>query len=137
MSISAESQLYLDQARRDLPAAQSNLDLGFYHVTVSRAYYAMFYAASALLTSQGITRSKHSGVLSAFGEFFVKPGLIEVEFAKMLGHAFDSRLDSDYDVIHRVDAATAEMVLTEARSFVARVEHYFEELANRDTDSSG
>ena len=33
----------------------------------SRAYYAMFYAAEALLQSRGLAFSKHSAVHAAFG----------------------------------------------------------------------
>jgi uncharacterized protein (UPF0332 family) len=126
MSVS-ESQRYLDRAYLDLQAARSNLQQGFYGVAITRAYYAMFYAASALLASEGISRSKHSGVHSAFGERFVKGGLIEAEYAKMLGHAFDSRLDSDYDVEFVADQALAEDVLNDARRFVDRAERYLRE----------
>jgi uncharacterized protein (UPF0332 family) len=94
-----EPGLYMDRAHDDLQASRAILGQGFYGVAVTRAYYAMFYAASALLSSKGIARSKHSGVHSAFGEHFVKTSLIEVEYAKMLANAFDSRLDSDYDVL--------------------------------------
>jgi uncharacterized protein (UPF0332 family) len=125
--VNAECRLYLEYARRDLRAAERNLDLGFPHVVISRAYYAMFYAASALLAAKGISRSKHSGVLSAFGEYFVKAGLIESEYAKMIGRAFDSRLDSDYDVAFMADEATAEDILEDAHCFLARVEQYFAE----------
>jgi uncharacterized protein (UPF0332 family) len=123
--MNAESRLYIEYARRDLRAAASNLDMGYLHVVVSRAYYAMLYAASALLSSKGITRSKHSGVLSAFGEYYVKTGLVEPEYAKMIGRAFDSRLDSDYDVVYQVDQSTAEKILIDAQRFVERVEDYF------------
>lgn len=80
----------------------------------------MFYATSALLSSQGISRSRHSGVTSAFSEYLVKPGFIEVEYAKKLGHAFDSRLDSDYDIVFTPDRALAKDVLHDARRFVDR-----------------
>lgn len=81
----SEIQLYLKRAHYDLEAAQSNLGQGFYGVAVNRSYYAMFYAASALLASEGLARSKHSGVISAFGEHFVKTGLIQVEYARQAG----------------------------------------------------
>jgi uncharacterized protein len=126
MSVS-ESQRYLDRAYQDLQAARSNLPQGFYRVSITRAYYAMFYAASALLASEGISRSKHSGVHAAFGERFVKGGLIEPKYAKMLGYAFDSRLDSDYDVEFVADQALAEDVLNDARCFVDRTERYLRE----------
>lgn len=125
--MNSESLLYLDRARRDLKAAESNLKLGYYYIAVSRSYYAMFYAASALLVSKGVVRSKHSGVISAFGEFFVRTGIIEADYAKAIGNAFDSRLDSDYDVAFTIEKEAAEDILADARQFVSRVERYFEE----------
>jgi uncharacterized protein (UPF0332 family) len=120
----AEIQLYLDRAHQDLLATQSILDQGFYGVAVSRAYYAMFYAATALLVSKGISRSTHSGVISAFGEYYVKARLVETEYAKMLANAFSSRLDSDYDITFSADQALAQAVLQDAQRFVDRVEAY-------------
>ena len=123
-----EIQLYLDRAHQDLQAAESNLNQGFYGVAVSRAYYAMFYATSALLASKGISRSKHSGVHSAFGEYFVKTGLIETEYVKMLGHAFNSRLGSDYDITFSAEQTLAKGILQDAYRFVDRVEDYLRQL---------
>lgn len=127
MTPKTEIELYLDRARQDLRAAQSNLEQGFYGVTVTRAYYAMFYAASALLSSRGISRSTHSGVISAFSQYLVKPGFIEVEYAKMLGHAFDSRLDSDYDIVFTPERALARDVLHDAHRFVDRAAKHLQQ----------
>ncbi len=122
----AEIRLYLNRSRQDLQAAESNLQQGFYGVTVTRACYAMFYAANALLVSQNIYRAKHSGVISAFGEYFVKVGLVETEYAKMLAHAFDSRLDSDYDLTFVADKSLAADLYADAQRFISRVEQYFQ-----------
>ena len=124
METPTEIGLYLNRARQDLEAAESNLQMGFYSVAVARAYYAMFYAANALLTSKAISCKRHSGVFSAFGEHFVKTGLIETEYAKMLGHAFDSRLDSDYDMTFAVEKTLAEVILSDAERFVGRAAEY-------------
>lgn len=123
----ADIRLYLERAQEDLEAASSNLQHGFYAVTVTRAYYAMFYAASALLASKGISRSKHSAVLAAFGEHFAKTGLIEADYAKSFGYAFDARLDSDYDIAFATDRTLAEGVLHEAGRFVQRCQQYLRE----------
>lgn len=120
-------RLYLNRAREDLVAAETNLQQGFYGVTISRTYYAMFYAATAILASQGLSRSKHSGVHSAFGEHFVKTGLIEPEYGRMLINAFDSRLDADYEADFTTDEKAAEALLEDARKFVARIERYLQE----------
>jgi uncharacterized protein (UPF0332 family) len=84
----------------------------------------MFYAATALLLSQGISRSKHSGVHSAFGQQFVKSGLIEPEYSRMLVNAFNVRLDSDYEVYSSIDAVLAENILHDAQQFVDRATTY-------------
>ena len=48
-------------------------------------------------------------------------------FAKMLGHAFESRLDSDYDVLFTVEKSMAQDILYDARRFVDRAERYLRE----------
>jgi uncharacterized protein (UPF0332 family) len=128
MTQQTEVELYLERARNALQQARDNLNLDYYDVTTSRAYYAMFYAASALLASKGISRSKHSGVHLAFSQYFIKPGLIEIEYAKMLGHAFDSRLDSDYDMMFSAERTLAEDVLHDAQHFVDRAERYLRQV---------
>jgi uncharacterized protein (UPF0332 family) len=124
---SADTELYLNRAYQDLQAVQGILGQGFYAIAISRAYYAMFYAASALLASKSISRSRHSGVVSAFSEYFVKTGLIEAEYARMLAHAFNARLGSDYDVAFSVDKNSAEAVIQDARRFVGRAEAYLQQ----------
>ncbi len=127
MTPQTEVELYLEKAGLALHQATDNLKLSYYDVAISRSYYAMFYAASALLASQGVARSKHSGVHSAFGEYFVKTGQIEAEYAKMLAAAFDSRLDSDYDLAFIAQQSTAEVLLRDAERFVERIERYMRE----------
>ncbi len=89
---------------------------------VNRAYYAMFYAANALLATQGLTRSKHTAVHAAFGQHFVKTGLMEPQYLRRLVDAFDARSDADYDAAFVGDPARAEAAVASAKDFVARVE---------------
>jgi uncharacterized protein (UPF0332 family) len=117
-------QMYLQQARRALESAASSVEHGFYATAVNRAYYAIFYAASGLLLTKGISRSKHAGVVSAFREHFVKSGLIEVEYSDLYGDAMDARVGSDYDVTFESDPVTAQERLADARRFVGRVAGY-------------
>lgn len=122
-----ELERYMEREQLELQAVALNLQKGFYAVAVSRAYYAMFYAATALLKSKHIERSKHTGVISTFGQYFVKSGLIEAEFAKMLTQAFDSRNDTDYDLMLMPDEEFAQAELNDAKRFVKRIEQYLHE----------
>ncbi len=119
---SEDIQLYLNRAKDDLKAVEFNIQNDLFTVAISRSYYAMFYAASALLKSVGVERSKHAGIVSAFGEHFVKPGLIEAKFSRMLIRAFESKNDTDYDVHFIVDAELARKRLQDAQEFVERIE---------------
>ena len=123
----SQIKAYLRAARRSLEAAAFNLEEGFYGTAINRAYYAIFYAASGLLWTQGISRSKHSGVIAAFRQYFVKPGLIETEYSDLYGDVMDSRLDSDYDITYDADPAVARTCLEDARRFVERSAAYLAE----------
>jgi len=43
-----------------------------YDSTVSRVYYAMFFVVEALLLTKNIKVKTHSGLISKFGENFIK-----------------------------------------------------------------
>ncbi|MGD9100067.1 MAG: HEPN domain-containing protein [Anaerolineae bacterium] len=115
---------YLKAARQALAGGQHNLHSGFYGIAVNRAYYAVFYAANALLVTKGMVRGKHSGTISAFRQFFVKPGLIEPEYSDIYGSLMDDRHVSDYDMDTAIEPQRAETDVQDARRFVERIETY-------------
>jgi len=78
-------QMYLNHARQALDSAAASIENNFYATAINRSYYAIFYAASGLLLTKDISRSKHSGMIAAFRQYFVKPGLIEAEFSDSYG----------------------------------------------------
>ena len=96
--------------------------LGDYAAATSRAYYAMFNAGVALLGARGIFRSKHSGVVSAFGERFAKTGDMHEELGSVFKKTFERRLGCDYDEEHEETRQMAEAALADARRFVAAAE---------------
>jgi uncharacterized protein (UPF0332 family) len=70
----AEIEALVQRAERSLRSARNLLDDGDHDFAISRAYHAMFYAATAALLAENIKRSKHSGVIAAFAQHLVKPG---------------------------------------------------------------
>ncbi len=119
----------LDKAHDDLATARDNLAGSRWRGAVNRAYYAIFHVTSAALLWLDQSRSKHSGVQSAFGEFLVKPGLIEREFADIYADAREWREEQDYrDITRPLDEATATQIVQDAERFVARLERYLREV---------
>lgn len=81
-----------------LEASRILLENDFYTSAINRAYYAVFYAANALLVTKGVTQGKHSGVVSAFRQHFIKTGLIAPAYSKIYGRLMEDRHDSDYEL---------------------------------------
>lgn len=117
---------YLALSRDELDTAELMLKNDKYRASLSRAYYAVFYATSALLLSKGIRRSKHSGVEAAFNRYFVKPGLFELKYSKIYRDSREARELSDYELAFVAAEHLARTCLDEARQFVARVVEYFQ-----------
>ena len=96
--MTAEQAALLQKAQKSLQAARLLADQGFYDFAVSRAYYAMFYIAEAFLLGEGLAFSKHSAVISAFGERFAKSGRVPQEFHRYLIEGESCRNIGDYDI---------------------------------------
>ena len=82
--MSLEQQALIRKAQQSLGAARLLADGGFHDFAVARAYYTMLYATQALLLEKGLSFSKHSAVIAAFGKHFAKPGLVASELHRYL-----------------------------------------------------
>ncbi len=113
----------MKKASRSLQSALNLLEDGDNDFATARAYYAVFYAAKAALISQAINRSKHSGVIAAFGQFLVKTGRFKPEMQPLLQAAFEDRNESDYGSVFP-DRDKVEQQIENARSFIQAVEGF-------------
>ena len=110
---------------------------GFLDGGVTRAYYAVFYAASAALYTVNIVRGKHNGIQAALTQFLVKPGLIEPEYADIYTKLMNVRIIIDYGKerddepgVRQFDPppeAVLEQMFADAERFIARIEQFLRE----------
>ena len=107
-----------------LIVADHNMATDFYSTAVNRSYYALFYAATALLFSIDETRGKHHGVMAAFRQYFVKSGLWDVEFSDIYGRLIDHREQSDYRIFAVLTQEDAQKDLADAHRFVTKAENW-------------
>jgi uncharacterized protein (UPF0332 family) len=117
--VNEESRLHLERADDCIKDAELLLD-GHRPSAVGRSYYAMFHAATAALSGKDIKRHSHQGLISAFGQFFVKQGQIEPKFHRYIAEAFDLRQESDYQPVSEVTEQQAGKVLERAKEFVGQ-----------------
>lgn len=113
-----EQQALLDKAQRSLEAAQSLIQQGFYDFAVSRAYYAMFYIAEALLDQEGLSFSSHAAVISAFGQYLARTGKVPAELHRQLIDAQAQRTRADYDPEPDLSQIDAEVLVKQAHTFM-------------------
>jgi uncharacterized protein (UPF0332 family) len=113
----SEIASYLERVDTDLQVASELLDKGYYDVAASRAYYAAFYAASALLLSEGLDTSKHSGVIALIHQHFVKSGKLNKEQGRNLNWLFELRSVGDYGVSLHVALEDARRAVSVAEDF--------------------
>ena len=92
---------------------------------INRSYYAMFYAALALLQKIGKVPSKHAGVISLFDTEFVSKGLFPKDLSKDFHKAFEYRQYFDYKIMKPISLERAEESLNKANRFVKTVKEYF------------
>lgn len=91
---------------------------------INRSYYAMFYAALALLQRIDKVPSKHAGVISLFDTEFVSRGLFPKDFSKDFHKAFEFRQNFDYKIMKPISLERAEESLNKANRFVKAVKEY-------------
>jgi len=111
-------QRHLQSAEMFIKESEHLFSGGFHNGTVARAYYAMFHAATAALLAKNIERTSHHAIISAFGEFLSKPGLVDEKFHKYLIEAFTLRNDCDYLAPLVADKSQASVTLQRAKEFV-------------------
>jgi uncharacterized protein (UPF0332 family) len=113
-----QARLALDDAKFLLDGNRSPQGI------INRSYYAMFYAALALLQKIGKVPSKHSGVISLFDAEFVMKGVFPQELSRNFHKAFELRQVSDYKVIEQSSRERAEETWNKAVGFVKAVQNY-------------
>lgn len=115
---------YLEKAEKKLKVAEKLLRSDDYEDAVSRAYYAVFHAAQALLLTEGERAGTHKGVVTLFGLLFVKTGKFKKDLGKYLANLKDERESGDYEVFSYIDRETAETAIEEAKEFIKETQAY-------------
>ena len=123
-SMKQATQNLLEKADRSLQTAKFLLQSKDMEFVASRAYYAMFYAAEALLNEKGMNFRKHSGVHSSFGKNFVKNGELDQKYHQWLLEAFNERIVSDYALEAQVSQESAKEIVSRAEAFLRMAKEY-------------
>lgn len=119
-----EVEAELTIARETLQEAEHLLTQGLPRGAGSRAYYAMFHAAVAMVLAEGEKYERHGQTIGAFGRLFVRTGRVRAKFNSYLKAGFKSREIADYGPLVAISMERATEMAQEAREFVAMAEEY-------------
>jgi uncharacterized protein (UPF0332 family)/predicted nucleotidyltransferase len=111
---------WMRMADEALASARADFSAGRRRSAINRAYYAAFYAVSAVLLSQGRHFVKHTGVRTALHRDLVRPGLLAAEHGQAYDELFELRLTADYTVTG-IDADQAARSLREAEAILVEM----------------
>jgi uncharacterized protein (UPF0332 family) len=106
------------KAQQSLEASRHLLNGQFYDFAVARAYYTMFYVASAFLAGDELSFSKHSAVISAFGRDFAKTQRVPLKYHKYLKEAQALRNLGDYGEMNLLSEEEAQLQIQNAEEFL-------------------
>jgi uncharacterized protein (UPF0332 family) len=127
------------RAQEALRATQTLLAAGFPDFAAARAYYAAFYAASALLLAEGKTFRSHRGVVALIHRDYVRSGRLSADMGRILSTLSDLRSVGDYGGAAHIRHAEANGALIEAQQFLEAVRsllpaEIIDVVANRDAN---
>jgi uncharacterized protein (UPF0332 family) len=115
-----EVRALLEKAKRSQRAASNMFKDGDMDFAASRAYYSLFYTASALLLSRGLSFSSHSGVIANFGKEFTRTGALSPKYNNYLIESQDRRNIGDYSLAAEVTEEQTREMLEWAKEFIKR-----------------
>lgn len=102
-----------------LRAADELMRLDLCNDAVSRAYYAAYHWARAVLLTKGLESRTHRGVNQLLGLRFVREGLLAEEATRLLASLEDSREAGDYSAEARFAPHEAARAVEQAKAFIA------------------
>lgn len=111
----------LERAEKSIAAAKKLASDKYYDFAASRAYYSVYYAATAILLKDNLEFRKHSGVIASIHQKFIKTGKLDKEFGKDLNWLFELRSVGDYGASIHVPRQEAEKAIVAAERFVEAI----------------
>ncbi|MFC1452849.1 HEPN domain-containing protein [Verrucomicrobiota bacterium] len=109
----------MDHGNEALEAARCLVDNGFRRDAVSRAYYAAYHWARAVLLLKGIEPRTHRGTIQLFSLHLAKDGPLTDETVGLLAHLETYRELSDYTPSARFTEHDARSEIERAERFIA------------------
>lgn len=129
-SLKELSQYRLERSREDLDSAKILLQEGQFKSSINRSYYAIFHCLRAVTALDNFDSGKHSGIIAYINHKYVKEGIFEKEFSKLVNSAFRLREKADYQDFFIVSKDMAEQQIERSEKILEMVSGYLSTIIN-------
>ncbi len=116
----------IQRAKETLAEVPVLRDKQFLSTAINRMYYAVFYAASALLLNEHHNVSTHQGVKQQLGLHFIVTGRISRDMGKFFSQIFEARHSSDYDDFVATTVEEVDEFYPKACEFISVIESFLQ-----------
>lgn len=110
----------LEKADVALDDARFLTQNGRYNLAANRLYYALYYAASAVLINMGVPTKSHSGLITQISLHLVKTGILSIDDGKLLKVMFELRHEGDYEDFIEVQQEDIEEYTPKVTELIAK-----------------
>lgn len=117
----------LETAKSDLRSAKLLLEADEYRGANNRAYYAIYYAISAVHALAGKAYKRHKDALSNFNKDYIHSEVFPRIYGRRIADAEEIRHASDYDDFYVATKSEVEKQIDTAIELTELVEKYCEE----------
>lgn len=118
------SKYRMEKAEKMLDTAVRDMNAEDYASANNRAYYCIFHIMRAVLALDGEDYKKHSAVISAFSQKYLKTDIFPREYGKIITNASLIRNRSDYEDFYICSVEDTKRLVDGARNFLECVKEY-------------
>lgn len=88
----------------------------------NRLYYAVFHAINALLIHDGHITNTHKGSHAVFNLYYIKTGILPIEYGRLYNQLQTMREESDYNCVYEVEADELRERIEPAQKLIEEIE---------------
>lgn len=114
----------MEKAERTFDDAQFCGREGKWEAAANRLYYSLFHAMSALLVSDGHQVKSHRGILSMFGEHYIKTEIFSRQDGSLLSDLVLMRDNADYNCFFEADEEKLQPYIEPTRLLIEKIKEY-------------
>jgi uncharacterized protein (UPF0332 family) len=112
----------IEQAKEAISEVEILIEKNLLKIAINRIYYGMFYVLLALALKNGFKTSKHNQLIGWFNKEFVKPGIINQKFGKIINNGFEDRSDGDYGIFIQFKKDEVLLKFEDMKEFITELE---------------